>query len=59
MAAVNLNKMIPFEGQMTNAMSKKKWNAIRKTKVQDYSDGKWVKVEGAPGNMMKFVKNKK
>ena len=59
MAQINLNKMIPFEGQMTQSMSKKKDNAMRKTKVQDYSDGKWVKVEGAPGNMMKFVKNKK
>jgi hypothetical protein len=59
MGAVNLNKMIPFEGQMTNNMSKKKWNAIRKTKVQDYTDGKWVKVEGSPGNLTKFVKNKK
>ena len=59
MGQVNLNKMIPFEGQMTHAMRKKKGDAMRKTKVQDYTDGKWVKVEGAPGNMMKFVKNKK
>jgi len=59
MGQINLTKMIPFEGQMTNNMSKKKWNAIRKTKVQDYTDGKWVKVEGAPGNLTKFVKNKK
>lgn len=58
MGQINLTKLIPFEGQMTNAMSKKKFNAIRKTKVQDYSNGKWVKVEGSPGNMMKFVKNK-
>lgn len=59
MGQVNLTKMIPLEGQMTHAMRKRKDNAMRKTKVQDYSDGKWVKVEGAPGNMMKFVKNKK
>ena len=59
MGQVNLTKMTPFEGQMTHAMRKKKGDAMRKTKVQDYTDGKWVKVEGAPGNMMKFVKNKK
>jgi hypothetical protein len=59
MGQINLEKLIPFEGQMTNSMSKKKSNAIRKTKEHDFTDGKWVKVEGAPGNLTKFVKNKK
>lgn len=58
MGAVNLEQMIPFEGQMTHAMKKHKHNKVFKTKVQDFSNGKWVKVEGAHGNMMKFVKNK-
>jgi len=59
MGQVNLEKLIPFEGQMTHAMRKKKGNTILKTKVHDYTDGKWEKVEGAPGNLTKFVKNKK
>jgi len=59
MGQVNLEKLIPFEGRMTHAMRKHKHNTICKTKVQDYTDGKWVKVEGAPGNLTKFVKNKK
>jgi len=59
MGQVNLEKLIPFEGRMTHAMRKKKGNNIFKTKAQDYSNGTWVKVEGAPGNLTKFVKNKK
>jgi len=35
MGQINLTKMIPFEGQMTNAMRKKKGNTILKTKVID------------------------
>lgn len=37
MGQINLTKMIPFEGQMTQSMSKKKDNAMRKTKVVDKS----------------------
>ena len=37
MGQVNLNKMIPFEGQMTHTMRKRKDNSMRKTKVVDKS----------------------
>jgi len=56
---INLTSMIPFEGQMTNAMKKHRHNKVFKKKEQDYTNGKWDKVEGAPGNLTKFVKNKK
>lgn len=47
----------PIAGQPTNSDRSRK--RIFKTKVQDFTDGRWVKVEGAAGNMMKFIKNKK
>ena len=57
MGQINLEKLIPFEGRMTNKMKER--NKTFKNKPQDYSNGTWVKVEGAPGNLTKFVKNKK